>query len=960
MTKKIKPKSERQINSSDQTVGFPVVGIGASAGGLESFETFFEVMPGDCGMAFVLVSHLSPDHISILPELIQKKTPMLTLPIEDGQRIQPNTIYVLPPNKKVEIKNGILKLGELVHTEKEKLPIDFFFKSLAKDQGDNAICIILSGTGTDGTAGLQQTAGETGLVIVQSVETAKYGGMPQSAISTGLVDHILPVEKMPEKLLGYYQNVTTIPKLIYKNDEKNIQSYLKKIILNLLTKTSHDFSLYKKNTILRRIERRMNINQINDMGSYLAFLEKNESEPHALFKDLLIGVTSFFRDPQAFDALQELLMSDVFHNKPDGYKMRVWIAGCSTGEEAYSICILLLESIERLNRNYDIQIFATDLDENAINVARSGLYPLTISDDVSPERLKKYFNRDSSQYKVKTTVRERIVFATQNLINEPPFTKLDLICCRNLLIYLDSELQKKLFPMFHYSLKTDGLLFLGPSESIGQDEQLFKQKNKRWKIFTRVPLLSAFRSLLDFPSSAMQDINYVKNAVTANDKRDAVNGMNLVEYILKQSNTPPCSIIDEQCNIVYTHGRTGRYLEPPIGTANINILNMARPGLKFVLAEAIRKAAALQQDITQKDVEVETDTGSITIDLTVKPFITGNELPGMLMVVYNETNGSKNRKKGDKKQRNTEIVQLEREIKYTRDTLQITIEELKTSNEELMSTNEELQSTNEELETSKEELQSLHEESTTVNAELQSRIEELSAANDDMKNLLDSTPIGTIFLDINLNIRRYNQIVTNLIPLNSTDIGRPVKHFATEFRTFNLADSAEKVLNNLTVEEFEVESKDTRWFRTKVRPYRTMNNVIDGVVLTFEDITEFKRIAMTSKRLVDIMSDSEDAIIIVNQKGKISFWNSGAKQIYGYNDSEVVGMDIYEFVPQTNKQETLSCVEKALTGKHYENSKTKRRTKDGKTISIIQTIIPIKDNTGNYSYLVFIERSSEF
>lgn len=942
---------------------FPIVGMGASAGGLEAFESFFSAMPKDSGMAFVLISHLDPNHISILPELIQKRTQMKVLLIKDGVRIQPNTIYTIPPNKDVAILNGVLHLMDLSQPRGFNLPIDSFFKSLAQDQGSNAVCIILSGTGSDGALGLKQIKGELGMVMVQDETSAKYTGMPRSAIATGIADYVLPVEKMSEVLIKYTRHAIIKSGNKVRTHKQKFQKALQKIYILLRSATNQDFSLYKKNTISRRIERRMHVHQIDNIDDYVTYLSKNEREVFVLFKDLLIGVTSFFRDPEAFKALQNKFLLRLLAEKLDGADVRIWVPGCSTGEEAYSLAILMQECMEKMNRHFTVQIFATDLDEDAINVARSGLYPVSIESDVNPERIKKFFIREDSYLRIKKSIREMLVFAPQNLIKDPPFTKLDMLSCRNLLIYLGPELQKKIFSMFYYSLKPDGILFLGSAESVGQDTNLFEAADRKWKIFNRMPNADDVRPPLNFPVPVPMDMDNVLSIKTpeAVKRAEAINSYMLVETILQQSDTPPCVIIDEKLNIVYVHGRTGKYLEPATGRVCNNILEMARPGLKVVLASAIRKAATLKHEVIKNGIDIEDNGGVIKINLTVKPVLEFVAIRGMLMVAFHDSVKTKTRTGPRAPKKNQTIIQLEQELQYTRENLQTTIEELETSNEELKSTNEELQSTNEEmqstneeLETSKEELQSLNEESTTVNAELQNRIDELSNANDDMKNLLNSTQIGTIFLDMDLNVRRFNDMVTQLIPLAATDIGRSISHFATELKQFALVDHAKQVLKDLITQEFELESMSGQFFRTRIMPYRTIQNVIDGVVITFEDITEFKKYRLTSQRL-SVMMKSKEAIVIQNIDGGITFWNSGAQKLYGFSENEALKMNTRDMVPEDKKERFLSFMKTAFSGKLFDSLETERCTKGNKTKKIRIIAIALRDENDSINGIITIE-----
>jgi two-component system CheB/CheR fusion protein len=851
--------ADREGKSRPSTA-LPIVGLGASAGGLEAFAAFFTAMPVDAGIAFVLVSHLDPTHVSIMPELIQKHTTMHVLQIKDGMRVEPDTVYVVPPNQDLSILNGVLQLMKQSKPRgANNLPIDGFLLSLASDQGPNAAAIIFSGTGNDGTLGVKAIKAEAGMVMVQDEESAKYDGMPRSAIATGLADYILPPAAMPEQLIKYLQHAvhTTTARILA--DSAKIPDSLQKIYILLRNHSGHDFSFYKKNTILRRIERRMHVHQIDTIKDYVLYLQKSAVELDILFKELLIGVTSFFRDAQAFEKLRENLR-ELLGDKPEDYTLRVWVAGCSSGEETYSIAILLQEVMEELGRRINVQIFGTDIDPDAVNAARAGIFPDSIAGGVSEARLKRWFSKEENHYRVKKSIREMLVFAVQSIIKDPPFTKLDLLCCRNLLIYLGPEIQKRLISIFHYSLKPDGILFLGSSESIGQAHDLFAVLDKKWKIHRRKPAPFVGRPGMTFPAAPAIPENVRLAQPETIRKTEELSAFQLVETILRQVDAPPCVVIDEANNIVYLHGRTGRYLEPVIGKISVNILEMARPGLKMDLATAIRGAATNKKECVRNGVAIEQNGGHLSIDLTVKPVLGHSALRGMMMVIFKETTPPAKRespkKQGKGRTKDTSVETLEQELRYTRENLQTTIEELETSNEELksaneelQSTNEELQSTNEELETSKEELQSLNEEASTVNAELQSRLDELSTTNDDMKNLLDNTHIATIFLDLNLCVRRFTPKAVEIIPLAAIDSGRPISNFATSLIDTDLAADAQDVLQDLGMREKEVRSKDGACYRMRVRPYRTVNNVIDGVVFTFEDITVLKQTESTLNTL---------------------------------------------------------------------------------------------------------------
>ncbi len=888
-----------------------MVAIGASAGGLEAFESFFNAMPEDCDMAFILVAHLDPTHISLLPELLQKHSKMPVHQITDGMLVEINHIYVIPPNKNLAILQGRLQLLELTRSRGVNLPIDSFFTSLSQDQGSNAIAIILSGTGSDGTQGIKAIKSENGMVMVQDEDSAKYNGMPGSAIATGLADYVVAVDEMPKLLIKYITHAFKNFKPVSTDGEGELEeeNFLQKIFIILRTRTGHDFSMYKKNTIIRRIERRMNIHQIAEIKGYVDYLQVSEREAGILFKELLIGVTDFFRDTQAFDHLLHKYLPDMLASKPDDYTIRVWVTGCSSGEEAYSLAIILLESMENIKRHFNVQIFATDIDEGAIEVARSGLYAESVLSNVSAERLKRFFTtEDDEHFRIKKSIREMLVFAPHDIIKDPPFTKLDILSCRNLLIYFNAELQKKLFPVFHYSLKPGGILFLGTSESIGQSNDLFYVLDKKWKIFSPDSSNNPRHKVPDFP--VVQKAFDKSDSVipTSISKVEKISALQLVETILHKSHTPPCAIIDDDNNIVYIHGRTGRYLELAEGRISVNILEMARPGLKSSLSLAILKVAQHKVEVVMRDIELQNNDEWILLDVTVLPVVNESVLHGLLMVVFQEKIKPSKKPKGTAKVdiKGSELKscnELEHELQFTRQNLQSTIEqletaneELKSTNEELQSTNEELQSTNEEMETSKEELQSLNEESVTVNSELQSRIDELTKTNDDMKNLLDSTDIATLFLDIDLCIRRFTPKATDIIPLSATDIGRPVSHFATSLKGLDLNEYCTNVLKDLAMREVEAKTRENQVYSVKIRPYRTINNVIDGVVITFEDISVRKKVDKglnDSEQLYRMLFQlSSSPMILVDELGKIIEYNHFSNELLGYSKQEFMQLSI--------------------------------------------------------------------
>jgi len=886
----------------------PVVALGASAGGLEALESFFNAMPTNSHAAYVIVTHLDPKHVSLMPELMQKHTTMPVTQIVDGTRVKADHVYIIPPNRDLSILGGTLQLLEMKQPHGATLPIDSFFRALAQDQGSNAIGIILSGTGTDGSIGLKAIKAELGMTMVQSEASAKYDGMPRNAIATGAIDYILPSEQMPKQLIAYLSHAEHQPPVELTAKEGHLPDALQKIFIILRARTNHDFSLYKKNTICRRIERRMHVHQLDDIADYVRYLQENNQETEILFKEFLIGVTNFFRDPQAFESLRGALM-EMLKDKPEGHTVRVWVAGCSSGEEAYSVAILLAECIELLKRHFSVQIFATDIDEESITVARRGIYPANILADVSEERLKRFFiKEESGAYRLKKSVREMLVFAPQNLIKDPPFTRLDLLCCRNLLIYLGPELQKRLLPAFHYSLRPDGILFLGSSESIGQNTSYFGSLDKKWKIFRTLPSLMINRSPLLLSALPQGHAKQEPTMPESIQQLEEISAFQMVDAILQQSHASPCVIINESGNILYVYGKTGRFLEPAEGKVSVNIIEMARPGLKKDMAEAIHKVCLNRQQAICKGLHVHGNGTHLIVDLLLKPILEPGAMRGMIMVIFDEVAASQDRQQTKNKalpvSRAKSVDELEEELNSTRERLQSTIEELETSNEELkstneelQSTNEELQSTNEELETSKEELQSLNEESATVNAELQCRIDDLSNANDDMKNLLDSTDIATVFLDVDMCIRRFTPRISDIIPLAGSDIGRPISHFSTSLVDVDLARDAARVLEDLMIREYEVVCHDGRVYMIRLRPYRTITNVIDGVVITFQDISARKKAETAFREQArfaeGIVRSVREPLIVLNGSLRVVSANPSFYKTFDVNEAETEGEFIY-------------------------------------------------------------------
>ena len=959
--------------------GFPIVGIGASAGGLAAFEAFFSAMPAntDPGMAFVLVQHLAPDHKSILTDLVKRYTRMQVFEVEDGMTVHPNCAYIIPPNRDMAFLNGALQLLEPSSPRGQRLPIDFFFRSLAQDQHDRAICIVLSGTGSDGTQGVRAIKGEGGMVMAQNPESTEYDGMPRSVIATGLVDYVLPPAEMPAQLVTYAAHAFGKPGQWIAPLPPKSENTLKKICILLRAQTGHDFSQYKQNTLTRRVERRMAVQQIDRVEEYIHYLQQNAAEVKALFCDLLIGVTNFFRDRDAFEALERQVIPRLLSQKHAGSAIRIWAPGCSTGEEAYSIAILLQEQMETLKQHFKIHVFATDIDSRAVEQARAGVYPASIAADVSPERLARFFAQepDGSAYRIRKGIRDMLIFSEQNVIKDPPFSKLDLISCRNLLIYLGGELQKKLVPLFHYALNPDGFLFLGTSETVGDFAHLFATLDRKLKVYQRKandpgerrpPLGAILPSIPDGGAGRRPP-----GQATGESKPQL---RELTEQVLLQQYAPAGALVNDRGDILYLHGRTGQYLEPAPGEAGMNILKMAREGLRRDLTMALHNAASHCEPVRHPGLRVRTNGDFTTVNLTVRPVAPSHDAaaqPTLFLVVFEEAPAPDQQPPekvavvdaGEVAGESARIASLMQELRAKEEYLQTTNEELKSSNEELQSVNEELQSTNEELETSKEELQSVNEELATVNVELQTKVGDLSQAINDMNNLLAGTGIGTIFVDHQLRILRFTPTVTKVINLILSDMGRPVGHIVSNLIGYDrLVPDVQSVLDTLTPKEVEVQTQAGEWYMLRIRPYRTQENVIEGAVITFVDITEMKRVQEALReanalcRLAVVLRDSRDAISVQDLEGRILAWNPGAESIYGWSEAEALAMNTCDRIPESRRAEELAIVERLCKADVLEPYCTQRIAKDGRTLDVWLTATALVNEIGQVYAIATTER----
>lgn len=884
---------------------FPVVGIGSSAGGLEALGKMFNNMPTDANVAFILIQHLDPSHKSSMVELLARYTDMEVLEIKEGMKVKPNKLYVTPPNKNVGIINGELHLAAPKEPHGLRRPIDFFFQSLADDQEEHAISIILSGYGSDGTIGIKAIKSMGGMVMAQDPGSSVSGSMPQSAIDTNLVDYIAAPEKISEYMVSYIKRIgTKDARKIIPKDEEAINA-IQKILILIRNKTGHDFSMYKESTINRRIGRRMNVHQLDKVSDYLDYIMKNPGEISILFKELLINVTSFFRDPEAFKSFKHHLISEVLDKKVNGESVRIWVPGCSTGEEVYSIAILLQEYLDNTGKSLEFQIFGSDIDEDAVEIARNATYPSSIVSEISKERLGKFFTKHGENYKVKKNIREMAIFAPHDVLINPPFSKLDAISCRNVLIYMDKNAQKKILSAFAYALKAGGILLLGPSETISNFVESFTTLDNKWKIFKSKKTENEYAGeFVNYPFVKLP-YNYanVENMAKFERPNDLAKK---VEKVLIEEYAPPTVIISSDGNIIFIHGRVGKYLEPAQGTASNNILNMVREGIKFEVNSGIQKAISGNEDVVYKDLEVKTNGEYQPIDLIIRPIKEPGSIHGLLMVTFKDREILKEAKgKISKTPGNTKKTkELESELKVTKERLHTTIEELETSNEELKSANEELQSmneelqsTNEELETSKEELQSLNEELLTVNTELQNKVDQLSEVNDDMNNLLNSIETPTIFVDKDTKIKLFTKETTKLVNLIKSDIGRPLKDIVTNVNYDHMIDDIKEVMDRVIFKEKEVQTKDGKWYLVRILPYKTTENLIDGAVITFMDINEQKEIQSLVNQLgyvTSIVDTVREPLLVLDDKMHVISANKSFYREFNVRKEETEGKLLFK------------------------------------------------------------------
>jgi len=898
---------------------FPIVGIGASAGGLSALQEFFSHVTPDMPMAYVVAMHLSPTHESDAVALLRQWAPVPVVEVTGPTHVEKGTVYVMPPNRQLEMIDGYLRVRERAGGSGWPVAVDILFRTLAAAHESRAFGIVLSGTGSDGAAGLVALKDHGGVVMVQDPDEAEFAGMPRAAIDSAAVDFVLPVAEMPGKLAALWENARRIAlplprgKPIAEPNDNALpaedEETLRDILSILRARTGHDFAKYKRATVLRRIERRLQVRETPSLGQYRDLLREDRAESEALLRDMLIGVTQFFRDTEAFESLERDIVPKLFAEAPDGQALRVWSVGCSTGEETYSLGMLLTEHVAKTAPSADFQLFGSDIDDRAIAFARAGLYNAAISRDVSAARLAEHFNKEDGRYRIKKSVRDKILFASQNLLRDPPFSKIDLITCRNLLIYLNRDTHAQVLEMFHFALNPGGYLFLGGSESADMVADFFVPVDKKHRIYRARPTSRLPRSAIPMmaPLATASVVPYPERPHGDKPSFASVHQRVLAEY------APPSVLVDQQSNIVHMSEGTAQFLRHVAGEPSRNLIALAEPELRLELRAALFQAAQSGKSVETRSIRFERGARVFYVNMMARPFYDANTATDFILVLFHKIEQITEEQSGAE----TELVQdtvlssLEQELQRTRLQLQDTIEnsetsneELKAANEELQAINEELRSATEELETSKEELQSVNEELITVNFELKSKVEETSKVNDDLQNLIASTDLATIFVDRGMRIKRYTPHACELFNLIASDIGRPLHDITHKLTYPELSKDAALTFESLRPVEREVASDDGRWFIARLLPYRTGLDQIDGAVLTFIDITKRRRAEERARageeRMRLVAASTKDYIIItVDLDGMITSFNSGAERIFGYPEAEIIGQP-YEliFVPE--------------------------------------------------------------
>lgn len=930
-----------------------VVAIGGSAGSLEALESFFAGLPAHCRAAFIVVTHRDPRSKGLMASILARFTSMQVRPVEHGDELEADTVYVVPVASHVDLRGRRFEVTPRAPLKgRPSLTIDEVFSAVAREHRATSVGILLSGMGSDGTLGLSTIRKSGGISMVQTPESAGFDAMPLSAIQAGAAELVCTPASLATNLVAYLEQGRTS-----STDAATIAP----IIAALTERTGHDFSPYKASTVRRRIERRMNVMQVFDVGGYVALLEAEPAEADRLFDDLLIGVTSFFRDPQMFEALEASGLPQIGAVFSSDRPLRVWVAGCATGEEAYSFAILLREYAEKMGHQAPrIQIYATDLDKEAIDHARQGVYPVSIEANVSRERLDRFFVRDEGTYRIKKDVRDSVVFATQNLVADPPFTKLHILSCRNVLIYLNADIQRKLLPVFFHALAPGGLLVLGTSESIGGSSDSFTAISSQWKIFQRTARPPSLQPRFDLAATHHRSAD---EGAAARVRRRETSLSEAIEREIIDQLVPPVLVIDAKGNLVYSSQATGSLLEMPSGKPSANVFAMARGGLNIHIRQAVRKALARRGRVVERDIRLRKNGHAVSVDLRVLPLRDPQAMRGLIMVAIEETaapskSGARTKTTATDRTAASELRRAREQLQAVLVEMEHSQEELRSTNEELQSTNEELQSTNEELTTSKEEMQSMNEELLTLNAELQSKNEELVTTNDDMRNLLNSSQIPTLFLDNELRLKRYTAQAGRIANLIPGDVGRPITDIRLHVRYDALASDVRHVLETLVFKEVEVEGKGAE-YTMRIHPYRTMDNVIDGVVITFLDVTALKRAAaqgaaQQSEALLRRFIRDWPGVAYVEdgRTGRSLAASSRASLMLGYS-AEVLDNATREFWralrPPSDREAVGSFRIQATNGiyRWFDEDVTELTPRDGSVSSLVLHVLHPRDSKGD-------------
>ncbi len=973
MSNSTEPSTPKNLNVVRSTLDFPVVGIGASAGGLKALMSLFEHMPSDSGMAFVVIMHLSPTHESKADSILQNKTCMPVTQVTQPVPIERNRIYVIPPALDLSMNDGYLRLTEPTRERGVQVAIDLFFRALADVHHTHAIGIVLSGAGSDGSVGLSRIKEQGGVTMAQLPEDAEYASMPRSAIETGMVDIVLPVLEMPERLVELSRNMQTmVPPIESPAAAEQASTHapnhaseaaLREILGLLRSRTSHDFRHYKQATVLRRIERRMQVNAVHEMAGYAQLLRDQPEETTALLADMLIGVTNFFRDQEAFDALERDIIPQLFEEKAllgESDALRIWSAACSTGEEAYSLGMLFSEYVERNGLRTEVQVFATDIDDPALDVGRASLYPEAIATDVSPTRLQQYFTKEQNRYRLRKELRERILFARHNILRDPPFSRLDLISCRNLLIYLDRDIQSEVLRMFHFALNPGGYLFLGNSETADICSHLFAPVDKKNRIY-RARETSAQRRM---PIPSLQSLTAAspaRSAGTPMARRNKLAFAYAHQRTLEQY-APPSVIVDREGQIIHMSERAGHFLRYVSGEPSLNLTTLVLPELRLALRTALYQAAQTGKSVDARRVRLEREGRHFAIDMAVRPFRDNEADTDYLLVFFDEReeHADKHPEFSQGEAANSELAQLQAELRETKEQLQLTLEhseasneELRASNEELQAINEELRSASEDLETSKEELQSINEELITVNAELKCKVDETSKVNDDLQNLISSTDIATLFVDRHMRIKWFTPRTQDIFNVIGSDAGRSLLDITHRLDYPSLYSDASEAFGELQLVEREIRSLDGKWYMARFLPYRTTDDRIQGAVLTFIDITARRNAeerARAGEAHMKLLAQSMRgyAIMTTDLQGKLTAWNPGAESIFGYSKQEVIGhcidliytpADREVGVPEDERKRALEQGQAADERWHMR--------KDGSQFFCSGLVNPLVDNNGD-------------